>query len=78
MSARTRPSATGLLVLIEEVREPPERPVDSRKVHPVVPARCLDQRIIRRNAAPVVKISPSAAKDDELPLLLMLANHDAH
>src|ERR1700759_3809488 len=65
-----------ILVLIEEVSEPPEQPLDTSKVHPVVPARRLDHRLIRRTAAPVLKISPSAAKDDELPLLLMPANHD--
>jgi hypothetical protein len=34
-------------------------------------ARCLGHPLIRRTAAPVLKISPSAAKDDELPLLLV-------
>ena len=66
------------MVLIEEVSEPPEQALDTGKVHPVVPARCLGHRFIRRTAAPVLKISPSAAKDDELPLLLVLANRDAH
>jgi hypothetical protein len=67
-----------ILLLIEQGGEPPEQTIDTGKVQPVVPARRLDHRLVRSTAAPVRKVSPAAAKDDELPLLPVLANRDAH
>jgi hypothetical protein len=67
-----------ILLLIEQGGEPPEQTIDTGKVQPVVPARRLDHRLVRSIAAPVLKVSPPAAKDDELPLVPALANRDAH
>lgn len=56
-----------VLVLTEEVSELPEQSLDTRQVQPVVPARCLCYGLMRRGAAPVLKVCPSAAEDDESP-----------
>lgn len=62
----------------EEGGESVQQLLDSGKIQPVAPARRLGHQRVGGTAAPVIKVSPSAAENYEPPLLLVLADRDAH
>src|SRR6185437_16335379 len=79
-----RPAMDGTPALIlvtvptQQAGEPPERPLDIGKIHPVIPARHLEHRLVAGTTAPILKISPAAPEHDKPPFLLALADRNTH